>query len=269
MTGKVLHIIAISDTHNKHSQLNIPACEVLIHSGDATSQGTIPEMIGFFDWFERQNAVVKIFVAGNHDKGLCDTNKELLKNEMIKRNIIYLENESFIYKGFKIYGSPYTPRYGNWSFMKDRAGMKENWELIPNDVDILVTHGPARFRVDSIVDKNDRDNTLLTDDIQPIWYSALGKAVNVIHPYQTFDSNNQGCFELKEKMDKMAIPLHISGHLHESGQEYVFHNGTFYVNAAALDGYYQIRSKNYMTIHIHYSTDNLCKNTIDFIDIVD
>lgn len=269
MSTKILHIVAISDTHNKHALLNLPACEILIHSGDATSQGTVSEMISFFDWFSKQNAVVKIFVAGNHDKGLYNLDQALLRDEMKSRGIIYLENEVYIHKGFKIYGSPYTPRYGHWAFMKDRVGMKENWELIPDDVDILVTHGPARFRVDSILEKYEREPIPVDDDAQPGWYNILGKALNVINPNQTFDSNNQGCFELKEKLDEMKVPLHISGHLHESGQEYVFHNGTFYVNAAALDGSYDLRTKNYMEIDIHYSHDENLIRKIDYIEVKD
>jgi predicted phosphodiesterase len=35
-----MKICAISDTHNQHSELKIPECDILIHAGDFTNNGT-------------------------------------------------------------------------------------------------------------------------------------------------------------------------------------------------------------------------------------
>jgi hypothetical protein len=58
-------------------------------------------------------------------------------------NCIYLENEFTIVHGYKIYGSPLTPEFCGWAFMyQTDEEAKKNWEKVPDDVDILVTHGP-------------------------------------------------------------------------------------------------------------------------------
>ena len=46
---KILHI---SDTHNHHCQLqDLPAADVIVHSGDFTMAGTEAEVIDFMEWF--------------------------------------------------------------------------------------------------------------------------------------------------------------------------------------------------------------------------
>ncbi len=65
-----LRITHISDTHNKHKQLNgkLPGGDLLIHSGDFTSIGREHEVEGFIKWFnEIDNYTNKVFIAGNHD----------------------------------------------------------------------------------------------------------------------------------------------------------------------------------------------------------
>jgi hypothetical protein len=49
----------------------------------------------------------------------------LLKKDLVNKydfedNVIYiiLENTYIEIEGLKIFGSPYTPEFGNWSFMK-------------------------------------------------------------------------------------------------------------------------------------------------------
>ena len=62
-----MKIVAISDTHSKHWKVAIPACDILIHAGDATWQGTVEEMADFAQWLEAQPARHKVFVPGNHE----------------------------------------------------------------------------------------------------------------------------------------------------------------------------------------------------------
>jgi hypothetical protein len=39
-----------------------------------------------------------------------------------------------------IYGTPYCKQFGNWSFMREEESLKEIYSMIPNDIDILLTH---------------------------------------------------------------------------------------------------------------------------------
>jgi len=64
------------------------------------------------------------------------TNVTMLYNEMIELDC-----------GIKIWGSPYTPEFNNWAFsLKTEEAKQEMWKTIPNNIDILMTHGPP-FRI--------------------------------------------------------------------------------------------------------------------------
>ena len=51
----------------------------------------------------------------------------------------------------KIYGSPWQPEFYNWAFNLPRMGeeLKAKWAAIPEDTDILLTHGPAQGHLDT------------------------------------------------------------------------------------------------------------------------
>lgn len=75
-----------------------------------------------------------------------------MKNYNIQRvkelGIIYLEHEYYTIDGIRIFGSPYTPTFGNWYHMKDRTKIAKDWEELDNDINILVTHGPPKGILD-------------------------------------------------------------------------------------------------------------------------
>ena len=58
-------IVLLSDTHGKHRNLPRFDADIIIHTGDACTDGNIDELDDFFDWFQSCNATYKIFVAGN------------------------------------------------------------------------------------------------------------------------------------------------------------------------------------------------------------
>jgi len=44
----------------------------------------------------------------------------------------------------KFWGSPVQPEFFNWAFNRERGeDICKHWDLIPDDTDILITHGPA------------------------------------------------------------------------------------------------------------------------------
>ena len=143
---KIWHI---SDTHREHSFLEIPECDMVIHSGDATnprdSIKSLIEMREFVEWFSKLDIKYKIFVAGNHD--VCIERGLILPSEM---DFIYLENTTIEIEGIRIFGSPYTPSFGNgWAFNKSRSSLSSFWNsIIPDDTDIIVTHGPPKGILD-------------------------------------------------------------------------------------------------------------------------
>ena len=208
-----MRITHISDTHNKHNQLNgkLPGGDLLIHSGDITSIGRKSEVERFIKWFNSiDNYTHKIFIAGNHDltfdrevlyrdkaayfdvhsnwtdevaEGKPDWLKNLLDIEL-NPNVFYLENNFIEVDQIKIWGSPISPTFGyGWAFNKDRGhDINEVWNNIPNDTDIVITHSPI--------------------------YGYCDRASNT--------NQNVGCADLYHRLHEVKPHLHFAGHIHEA-----------------------------------------------------
>ena len=152
-----IRIWHISDTHSYHGYLKMPKnVDIVIHSGDAGNARdqyrSEPEIRNFAIWYANLPIMYKVYIAGNHDSSL--ENNFIDKKYFDKLNIDYLFNDSIDVMGLKIWGSPYTPQFGNWSFMKNRAKIGRVWDTIPDDTDILVTHGPPKGILDVSEDRN-------------------------------------------------------------------------------------------------------------------
>lgn len=143
---KILHL---SDTHGMHAQIPLSrfdGIDMVIHSGDCSNSpflhSSMVEITEFLEWYQQIPVRIKLFVAGNHDTAIA--RKRIDYADMLLRDIIYLENESIEIEGLKIWGSPITPTFGDWSFMKARDKTHEVWKTIPNDTDIVIVHGPPK-----------------------------------------------------------------------------------------------------------------------------
>ena len=148
---KILHI---SDTHGKHDLLKLhdtKDIELCIHSGDSTNYHDIArnfhEFERFVDWYSKVDIPNKVYVAGNHDAFLYNVRKDA---ERILRDagIEYLNYESLTVNGYKIYGYPTTPRFGDWYFMADRGKIQKHTDTIHNDTQILINHGMPKGILD-------------------------------------------------------------------------------------------------------------------------
>lgn len=155
---KVWHI---SDTHGFHDLLTIPSdIDLVIHSGDCSNYrdpySNESEVRTFIDWYKELPIKHKVYVAGNHDTSI---EKGLVKaSEFYENNIHYLENDYVTIEDVKIFGSPHTPQFGNWAFMKDRIKLERFWRgAIHEPCDIIVVHGPPKGCLDK---SYDRDNNM-------------------------------------------------------------------------------------------------------------
>ena len=223
-----MRITHISDTHNKHNQLtaDLPGGDLIIHSGDISSLGRKSEVERFVRWFENLPYTYKVFVAGNHDLSFesevlyrkkaqyfdgtndwdlpaVDGKPEWLVNLLsigLSGGTFYLENQSIDIEGVKIWGSPYSARFGReWAFNVDRgAASRELWGTIPPDANIIVTHGPL-FGV------GDRTN----------------------------GNMNVGCEDLRETIMNLEPDFHLCGHIHE-GYGYTQFGKTHCINGSNL-----------------------------------
>ena len=142
-----MRLICLADTHNKHYEIPIPKGDVLIHAGDCTDGGTRNETDNFLKWFSAQPHEHKILVPGNHD--FYFEKAKNLKN--VPENIHLLLDTGIEIEGIKFWGSPVTPGLDNWAFNRERGKkIKEHWNLIPTDTDILITHTPPFGILDEI-----------------------------------------------------------------------------------------------------------------------
>ena len=154
---KIWHI---SDTHGFHHQLNIPeGIDLVIHTGDCSNRmdpyTNEPEVRQFIEWYEQVPIPNKIFIPGNHDTSI---ERNLIKgSDFISAGIHLLNHDWMDVGGIKIFGSPYTPTFGQWAFMKSRETINRVWEQIPEGMDIVAVHGPCKGILDL---SRDRQNVL-------------------------------------------------------------------------------------------------------------
>jgi len=113
-----MRLVCISDTHGDHEAVSLPAGDVLVHSGDVTAHGTESDLTGFLEWFGRQNFAHKIFVAGNHDTWL-ESEPEKTQEMANAAGVTWLNDSGIEINGFRFWGSPITPRFLDWAFMRD------------------------------------------------------------------------------------------------------------------------------------------------------
>lgn len=128
-----MRILHLSDTHGCHPRLrNLPEADVVVHSGDFCMAGSEQEAIDFMDWFCDLPYRHKIFICGNHDDCLYGANIGGLDD-----NVHYLCNSGIEIEGLKFYGVP--------MFMGDCVTDRQNlnYDKIPIDTDVLITHTPA------------------------------------------------------------------------------------------------------------------------------
>src|SRR5579863_2164073 len=96
MDSLVIH--AISDTHNRHAELELKGGDILIHAGDVSGRGTPEEIISFLNWFEQQDYSNLILIPGNHDFDM-EKNFFYYAEECKKRNIMLLNDSGIVVKG--------------------------------------------------------------------------------------------------------------------------------------------------------------------------
>ena len=226
-----MRITFISDTHNKHNQVNsnLPGGDLIIHSGDMSSMGYKQEIQQFLKWFNGlDNYTNKIFIAGNHDWGFQNDPEMCQEQLEFYNKVTYLQDNLKVIgedneTAVKVYGSPWQPEFYNWAFNLPRMGweLEVKWNDIPMDTEILITHGPAWGHLDTVV----------------------GQSINL------------GCELLADRIKVVKPKIHVCGHIH-SGYGYKFVDGTHYFNAAVLGEDYVFTQKP-MTVEWNSETNEV------------
>ncbi len=204
-----MRIVFVSDTHNRLDRVNVPDGDLLIHCGDFTMRTeakTPAEHLGQVKRFNDELGALphplKVAVAGNHDSPFETHNEEA---RALLTNAVYLQDELIELAGLRIYGSPWQPEYRKWAFNLPRGSdeLAAIWKKIPDRVDILVTHGPPKGRLDRA----------------PLW-PTIGDEL------------------LLERVLQVRPRIHCFGHVHHSAGV-LEQDGITFVNAATLNENYR------------------------------
>jgi Icc-related predicted phosphoesterase len=133
-----------SDTHDCHEQLD--------SSNPRDPFANEPQVRRFITWYDSLPIKHKIYVPGNHDTSI---EKGFVTKQNFKDlGIHYLENDFVVIEGLKIWGSPCTPEFGmGWAFNRSRDKIYKVWKHIPEDTDILATHGPPKGILDKTLNR--------------------------------------------------------------------------------------------------------------------
>ena len=189
-----LRFVVVSDTHARIQTCELPQGDILIHCGDFSMRGGEDEIRQFYRTLTCWRFRHKIVIAGNHDLSFdpefCARNRALtpglhfaahLKRE-ITRYCTYLEDSGVELYGYHLWGTPWVPKHTRTAFSlpENSSELKAKRDLIPDNTDVLITHGPV------------------------YGYGDL-----------TADQHSAGCVLLLEALRRVHPLVHLCGHIHE------------------------------------------------------
>lgn len=178
----MVRIVAIADTHTFEEDLqDLPEGDLLVHAGDLCRAGNLEELEGVLRWLGALPHAHKLIVAGNHDG--CFQHQREQACALLDSSMTYLEDSGVEIEGLKFWGSPWQPAFNDWAFNLPRgAALAEKWALVPEDVDVLITHAPP---------------------------AGFGDRVLV--------EGRAGCEDLIAAVRRLRPALHVFGHIHHDG----------------------------------------------------
>lgn len=181
----IMIIDAVSDLHGYYPQLE--GGDLLVVAGDFTAKDGLAEHLSMLEWLEGLPYTKKVLVAGNHDNLLAN-NPEFYS----KTGIEYLCDSGTEFEGLKIWGSPWTLAFDGMNPKcaaftdKREVDLAKKWSYIPEDTDILVTHGPPWG---------------ILDEAEHAWECSIV---------------NTGSLTLRRRIEQIKPRFHIFGHIHEA-----------------------------------------------------
>lgn len=202
-----MKLVCISDTHGDHDGIVLPEGDVLIHAGDLSAHGQLAETHAFMKWLGSQAFEHILCIAGNHDVFM--EQQPLMALQFAQDHGVRLLNDSgCTIDGVNFWGSPITPRYMDWAFMRDPGKPIEyHWNLISMDTDVLITHGPPYGIMDQV---RRPDGSLV----------------------------HTGCPSLLTRVRDVSPAVHLFGHIHE-GHGRTDRDGVAYFNVCTMNEHYR------------------------------
>lgn len=242
-----MKIVAISDLHGHLPKLQ--PCDVVVICGDIVPpniqknyEASLAWLSGpFQSWALNLDCKKVIFIAGNHDfvfetmrngevhtcgqhqvyphsklyftsTRICETLFQMDNDYDPK--ILYLCDNTYKYEGITFYGTPWCPSLRNWAFYGDKQHLLNQFNKIPDDVDVLITHCPPKYGLQGIV-------------LETNWNYM----------------NDFGCVELQQVIDERFADKDmwiLSGHIHSGKHEVEKMNNVKYRNCSIKNEDYQV-----------------------------
>lgn len=194
--NRTYRVVIVSDTHERHREIQVPAGDVFIHCGDVTIFSKSTAAIrDFNDWLGALPHPIKILVPGNHDFAF----EKQAGRDLITTAVVLID-EGFQVTGLRIWGSPVTPMRGGAFGVGAEHERIKIFARIPDDTDILITHGPP--------------------------FGLLDRSFN--------SGEHIGCHQLLGAVRRVKPRIHAFGHVHGAyGTKSAA--GTLFVNATLAD----------------------------------
>ncbi|KAJ4305411.1 hypothetical protein N0V90_000942 [Kalmusia sp. IMI 367209] len=203
-----IRVVCISDTHG-HTIDDVPAGDILIHAGDMTVSGSIPEIQNQVDWLSTLPHKEIIVISGNHDTYLDPRTRPSLREDQRTgaidwKRVRYLQHRrlslSIAVESTSVDGEE-THLLARETKHRRYPRGRDAWsETVPEDTDILVTHTPPKYHMDLTL------------------------------------PSELGCEHLSAEVKRVKPTLHIFGHVHwGAGQEVVWWDGCHDAYEKGLD----------------------------------
>jgi Icc-related predicted phosphoesterase len=182
----------------------LPDCDAVLISGDICIRASAAKQLIWLDhmfraWLKKINKPV-FACAGNHDWAMFERLHDMRK---LRLPCTYLQDNSAVFEGFHVYGTPWQKRFYDWAFNLDESALAGKWNVIPENTDILICHSPPKY-------------------------------------YGDKTSNGQfvGSESLTWRIGQIKPKLVVFGHIHGGYGEYRS-SDTILVNAALTDDHYK------------------------------
>lgn len=192
--------------------------DLLIVTGDLTRRDEPNEYAEFVIWLQAQKYSKKIVIAGNHDNFIYQYANWA---DIADLGFIYLCDSGAEFQGLKIWGSPWTSRFDGINpntCAFTRANDEEitpRFQMIPDDVDILITHSPPFTIRDKITNGYQVGSPSLMAmhicRLRPkLWaFSHIHEGYGEEGPYVWNDTRYVNCSIMNEHYQPVNAPIRI------------------------------------------------------------
>lgn len=211
-----MKICCISDLHGRLPK-SLPKHDLLVIAGDICPLENHQTYYqrkwlreDFQKWWASMNSPAGIGCWGNHDVFAEVENNKSLGFEYEERVLAITDLMVIHHEGLNIFLSSFQNPFGvGWSFNLNEVGQKRIFDQVPDNIDIIVSHGP-------VFGYGDRAKRFK----QPGYEDTGSKA-------------------LLELVDRVKPKLVVTGHIHSGYGKYQ-HNETVIVNASIVNEQYKM-----------------------------